>query len=86
MEKLYTLKEASRVLNVHEQTLRKWIAQGKVSAVKLGKVLRVSPKELEHFIKERRTTTTTEVEEMVEFVSSNLGKIKGSLRREDLYE
>ena len=85
MEKLYTLKEASRVLNVHQQTLRKWITQGKVPAVKLGKVLRVSPKELEHFIKERRTTTT-EVEEGVEFVSSDLGKIKGSLRREDLYE
>jgi excisionase family DNA binding protein len=50
MEKLLTLEEAAEVLKVSPQTVRTWVAVGKIRAVKLGKLVRVRPADLEAFI------------------------------------
>ena len=52
MEKLLTLKEASRILKVHPNTLRSWDNKGVLKAIRLGvkKVRRYKKIDIEHFI------------------------------------
>jgi excisionase family DNA binding protein len=49
MEKYYTLKETSEILNVKIRTLRLWIDKGKITAKKYNgsNMLYVSQKEIE---------------------------------------
>jgi len=49
---LLTVKEAAEELNVTEQSVRRWIKQGKLQRIKLSKSVRIAPKELQRFIKE----------------------------------
>lgn len=48
---LYSIDKVAQCLNVEEQTVRKWIKEGKLPSLKLaGTTLRVSEKNLEKFI------------------------------------
>lgn len=49
-----TVQEVAQLLNVRVQTLRKWIAMGKIPSVKVGRACRIDPQELESWINERR--------------------------------
>lgn len=40
-EKLYTVEEASKILQVHPETLRKWLKEGRIKGEKFGRVWRI---------------------------------------------
>jgi excisionase family DNA binding protein len=49
--KLYSIEIVAELLDVEEQTIRKWIKEGKIKALKLaGTTLKVSETELEKFV------------------------------------
>ena len=48
---LYTVKEVSKILGVHEQTLYDWIEAGKVKAIRLGRLIRIRREELNRILK-----------------------------------
>ncbi len=48
--KCYTTKEAAAILKIHPDTLRRYIKQGKVNAVKLGTKIRVTETELNRIL------------------------------------
>ena len=47
---MLTLKEITERLKFHPNTLRRYVRQGKLPAVKFGRVWRVEEKDLENFI------------------------------------
>lgn len=47
MEKLYTPEEAAELLQVHPNTLRKWLREGKIAGKKFGRIWRIPESELE---------------------------------------
>ena len=49
--KYYSPEEIAKQFNLQAQTVRLWIRQGRLKAVKLGGLWRVSEEELERFIK-----------------------------------
>jgi excisionase family DNA binding protein len=52
---LLTLKEAAAILRISIKTLRRRIAAGQLSAIRDGRMLRITLAELERYIAERRT-------------------------------
>jgi excisionase family DNA binding protein len=53
MEKLLTLHEVAEILRASPITLRIWASKRKIPVIKVGRMVRVSPKELEKWLKER---------------------------------
>jgi excisionase family DNA binding protein len=45
--KMLSLYDAAIILNVHYNTLRRWIQMGKVKAVKMGRAWKISTEEVE---------------------------------------
>lgn len=54
MGKLLTLKEAADILNVRVPTLRKFIKNKKILAVKLSNIYRIDVEDLQVFIKNQK--------------------------------
>ena len=52
---LLTLKEAAAVLRISIKTLQRRIAAGQLSAIRDGRMLRITLSEIERYIAERRT-------------------------------
>lgn len=50
--KYYRPEDIAEILTLHPATIRKWIRQGKLKAVKLGKVWRVTEEDLRVFLKQ----------------------------------
>lgn len=55
MEKLLTVNEAAEILRLGPETIARYIREGKIPAIKFGRVWRVEEKDLEEFIKKRKT-------------------------------
>lgn len=53
---LLTLHEVSELLKVKEATVRTWINQGALRAIKFDREWRVAFKDLEHFVEARATS------------------------------
>lgn len=55
-ERWYEVKDIVEMLNVHEQTVRRWIRQGDLEAVMLGRKggYRVKASDLEAFLEAQR--------------------------------
>jgi excisionase family DNA binding protein len=51
MDNLYTIKQISFILKVHQLTVRRYIKEKKLEAVKIGGAVRVSDQQLEQFQK-----------------------------------
>ena len=49
---MYSLTEAADKVDVHVNTIRRWIKEGKIKAVKMGKNWKISEDELERVLKE----------------------------------
>jgi excisionase family DNA binding protein len=49
-ERLFGMAASARCLNIHPQTLRGWIKSGKVSYVRLGRLIRIPQSELDRLI------------------------------------
>ena len=54
MSRLLTLKEVCDRLRLHENTVREYINEGKIPAIKFDRVLRVEEEDLEEFLRTRR--------------------------------
>lgn len=50
LPKLYTLHEIEEILSVTQRTLYNWIDSGKLKAVKVGRVWRVTEDALQEFL------------------------------------
>jgi excisionase family DNA binding protein len=50
--KFYTVIEASKALNITTQTTRKYIKQGRLKAVRVGRPLYITEKSLKEFLGE----------------------------------
>lgn len=61
MSKLLTLKEVCERLRLHENTVREYIKEGKITAIKFDRVWRVDEKDLERFIKTRKQAAKNKV-------------------------
>ena len=86
--KLYNLDELSKVLKVNKVTLRGYIEQGRLKAIKIGRSYRVSEEDLREFLLMRgRGLTKEEGTRLKRIPKGNLGEIKEeALTRESLYE
>jgi len=42
-----TVKETAAIFGVHWQTIRNWIKDGKIKAVRIGKTIRITEEEIE---------------------------------------
>lgn len=42
-----TIRETAQIFGVHWQTIRNWIAEGKIKAAKIGHTVRISEEEIE---------------------------------------
>ena len=51
--RLYSPTEVAEYLSVNVQTVRRWIHQGKLRALRIGKFWRISKVQLEEFLKAR---------------------------------
>jgi excisionase family DNA binding protein len=51
MEKLYAVREVAVILKVHEVTVRRWIAEKKISIIKLNKQIRIEQSEIDKLLK-----------------------------------
>ena len=49
-EKLYTLKEAAQIINVHPVTLFKWKQAGKIKSRKIGRLVFISEDSIREFV------------------------------------
>lgn len=47
---LLTISESAKRLNITERTLRKWLREGVLPGVKMGRIWRVDDQDLEEFI------------------------------------
>ena len=54
MTKLLTLREVCERLRLHENTVREYINEGKIPAIKLDRVWRVEEKDLDLFLSNRK--------------------------------
>lgn len=63
VEKYYTPKQIAEILQVHQYTVLKWIREGRLHALKFGRVYRTTESELELFLAqiEPRSHRSTEV-------------------------
>ena len=52
-ETVYTLKEVAEGLGVHYQTVKGWVAEGKIKASKIGRSYRVTGSELKRLLQSR---------------------------------
>lgn len=48
----YTVAEVSRRIVAHEVTVRRWIREGRIKPLRLGRLVRITAEELDRFEKE----------------------------------
>ncbi len=56
-DEVLTTKEVADELKVSERRVRKWIRDGELAATDLGRDYRIYRRDLDEFIKKRRTKT-----------------------------
>jgi excisionase family DNA binding protein len=49
---LLTVKDAAQLLACSEAAIRKWIAQGRLRAVRVGRLVRLRPADLERMVED----------------------------------
>ena len=54
-EKFYTTEQVANILQVHPFTILKFIKQGKLKGIKLGRVYRIQESDVQKFLEERMT-------------------------------
>lgn len=48
MDSFYNIKDVAEKLNVHWKTVYRWILNGNINAIKIGRVYKISHQELEY--------------------------------------
>lgn len=60
-EKFYTPKQVAEILQVHQYTILKWIREGKLRALKFGRVYRTTESELRAFLGQTAHNSAQEI-------------------------
>ena len=55
LPRLLTISEAAEILNTSVKTVDRHIKDGELRAIKIGRLVRIDPHDLEDFIRDRRT-------------------------------
>jgi excisionase family DNA binding protein len=55
LRQLLTVAEAAEILSTSDKNVRRWIKRGELRAIKIGRLVRIDPRDLEDFIRDRRT-------------------------------
>lgn len=63
-EKFYTTEQVANILQVHPFTILKFIKQGKLKGLKLGRVYRIKESDVNQFIEERMTQPSKKKQEI----------------------
>ncbi len=66
MEKLLTLEEVAEILGISSSTAKTWASRRKFPVVKVGRLIRISPKALQEWI-ERKTEIDPENENNIAY-------------------
>lgn len=77
-DSLLTIKEAAKLLKVHWQTVRNYIKEGKLAAIKIGRNVRIKQSEIDKFIHKTKDESK-EVEIEVRFIIENRKPIEQKL-------
>ncbi len=64
-ERFYTPKQVAEILQVHQYTVLKWIREGKLRALKFGRVYRTSESELRTFLGQTAHESAQEIQRSV---------------------
>lgn len=54
-EKFFTTEQVANILQVHPFTILKFIKEGKLKGIKLGRVYRIKESDIKNFLEERMT-------------------------------
>ena len=54
MDKLLSVEEAAKILGVNEQTVRRWVREGRIKASKVGRLIRIKEEDLNTFLEGNR--------------------------------
>ena len=54
-EKFFTAEQVANILQVHQFTILKFIREGKLKGIKLGRVYRIKESDVEEFLQQRMT-------------------------------
>jgi excisionase family DNA binding protein len=54
-EKFFTTEQVANILQVHPFTILKYIKQGKLKGIKLGRIYRIKESDIQKFLEERTT-------------------------------
>ena len=58
MESLLTTEQVAVRLNVHEETVRRYVRSGELPAIRKGRLIRIAPKAVEDFLQPDGTETS----------------------------
>lgn len=58
-EKFFTTEQVANILQVHPFTILKFIREGKLKGIKLGRVYRIQESDIKDFLEERMTKSKT---------------------------
>lgn len=58
LEQLLSVKEVAKILNMAEITIKKYLKEGDLVGIKIGRVWRIAPGDLKAFIEKRRKANT----------------------------
>lgn len=47
---LRTVSEVAEILKVHEKTVRRWISEGRIPVVRIGRLIRIDAAALDEFL------------------------------------
>ena len=64
--KYYSVAKVAEILKIHEKTVQRYIREGKLQAVKVGKAWRISGHDLSSFLEQNSTTLSVETSEQAE--------------------
>ncbi|MFA5118058.1 MAG: helix-turn-helix domain-containing protein [Candidatus Omnitrophota bacterium] len=59
MTRLMNIDELADYLRLQKQTIYNWLSQGKLSGIKVGGVWRFSRKDVDNWLRSRKTTSRT---------------------------
>ena len=52
MEKLYTCKQLAEALQINIQTVQRFVREGKIKAIKVGREFRITEQSLQDYLKQ----------------------------------
>lgn len=53
IEKLYTIKEVAEELDLNPQTVQRFVREGRMKSIRVGRVYRIKEAHLDEFIKDK---------------------------------